>query len=526
MKILRFFSIFVIFFTLTGGALAAIIYNTHGGTLTGTCPTIHTGEISMTIAGCTATRANSTFAGWCLNAATCTNTITDVPAASSDVTLHAQWTCNAGYTASGDSCVTTTSSNNCTDPNAIAAGYTSAFRGFGVDERCFKECDASCESYPNDVDVYGINLYPVGDHSIGGLGKMISFFGDTHIDDTITNNFDTCANPPKYCAAYYNNFSDFTNPDSYIDVNFWADTDKTQLLGTRKIQRVQASNGATGYLWFTAGSAELANNGQLYAITYPSDTAPIPGNLSPTNTTYWGRDKRQYTTEYVTNARLDSYNYNNTNASSNSKVLYDRYYASQSETGSSGNNVIDLYLRGNTTASFFCNQTMNNLIDNITNLYTGTSFDITGITTAAERSCAEATNGYTISDWIIECEMANLSDEQQAEAGEEEGIEIPGIDDQQPYIMPYDTTSWPCLGDANVYAEWSSPYRYISYQNMINATASATGMPTTYLPGTAVKVYGVPTRANSTFAGWCTNSTLTSCAMMQTIPATETGNKT
>ena len=57
-------------------------------------------------------------------------------------------------------------------------------------------------------------------------------------------------------------------------------------------------------------------------------------------------------------------------------------------------------------------------------------------------------------------------------------------------------------------------------------TAASSGMPTTYTAGVETIIDGVPTRANSGFAGWCVDSGLTDCAATQTILDTDTGDKT
>ena len=51
------------------------------------------------------------------------------------------------------------------------------------------------------------------------------------------------------------------------------------------------------------------------------------------------------------------------------------------------------------------------------------------------------------------------------------------------------------------------------------------GFPTSYISGNGVHITGQPTRAGYAFAGWCTDSALTDCAMTQTISTSATGNK-
>lgn len=81
-------------------------------------------------------------------------------------------------------------------------------------------------------------------------------------------------------------------------------------------------------------------------------------------------------------------------------------------------------------------------------------------------------------------------------------------------------------GNRNLYAHYENNQYNIYYQNMNNATPSATGMPSTYTYGTGAVVNGVPTKPLSEFVGWCTDSGLTDCAMAQTIGHDEYGDKT
>ena len=91
-----------------------------------------------------------------------------------------------------------------------------------------------------------------------------------------------------------------------------------------------------------------------------------------------------------------------------------------------------------------------------------------------------------------------------------------------------ETFNWTYANDNQTFtAQWSGVNTYnIYYENMANATPSATGMPTTYSYGTGATINGVPTRPLSEFLGWCTDAELTDCAETQTIGTDETGNKT
>lgn len=59
-----------------------------------------------------------------------------------------------------------------------------------------------------------------------------------------------------------------------------------------------------------------------------------------------------------------------------------------------------------------------------------------------------------------------------------------------------------------------------------SGTQASSGVPTSYTYGTGATINGTPTRSGYTFAGWCTDSGLTSCSTSQTIATNATGNKT
>ena len=61
---------------------------------------------------------------------------------------------------------------------------------------------------------------------------------------------------------------------------------------------------------------------------------------------------------------------------------------------------------------------------------------------------------------------------------------------------------------------------------VMNGGTNYNSAPETYLEGTGTTINGIPTKSGNVFAGWCTDSNLTSCAMTQTIGTSETGDKT
>ncbi|MDE5615495.1 MAG: InlB B-repeat-containing protein [Alphaproteobacteria bacterium] len=87
---------------------------------------------------------------------------------------------------------------------------------------------------------------------------------------------------------------------------------------------------------------------------------------------------------------------------------------------------------------------------------------------------------------------------------------------------------WSCNANytKNAAGTACTPNSYTISYTLNSGTNAPSGMPTSYTYGVGTTINGVPTRAGYTFAGWCTNSALTSCSMTQTIPTTATGNKT
>ena len=67
---------------------------------------------------------------------------------------------------------------------------------------------------------------------------------------------------------------------------------------------------------------------------------------------------------------------------------------------------------------------------------------------------------------------------------------------------------------------------YSSASSTAFTCPSTTAYPANYTYAIGASVVGTPARANSTFAGWCTDAALTDCAATQTVSTTDNGNKT
>ena len=87
-------------------------------------------------------------------------------------------------------------------------------------------------------------------------------------------------------------------------------------------------------------------------------------------------------------------------------------------------------------------------------------------------------------------------------------------------------------GNRNLYAHYDESVYHITYEKNggdwapMSNCPGASGCPATYTYGTGATINVAPTRALSVFAGWCTDSALTNCALLQTIGTNETGDKT
>lgn len=100
------------------------------------------------------------------------------------------------------------------------------------------------------------------------------------------------------------------------------------------------------------------------------------------------------------------------------------------------------------------------------------------------------------------------------------------LSDNQTFDADATIDEWPYEDPVTLVAQWGGANTYQITYVTNGGTNASTGVPTTYTYGTGATIDGVPTREHSTFAGWCTESTLTNCAPTQTISPTDTGNRT
>lgn len=98
--------------------------------------------------------------------------------------------------------------------------------------------------------------------------------------------------------------------------------------------------------------------------------------------------------------------------------------------------------------------------------------------------------------------------------------------DNRTFTAGEQVSEWPYDEEVTLVAQWGDANTYQITYELNGGTNASSGMPTTYTYGVGATINGVPTREHSTFAGWCTDSTLNNCATVQTISSTETGDKT
>ncbi|MBO4626048.1 MAG: InlB B-repeat-containing protein [Alphaproteobacteria bacterium] len=82
-------------------------------------------------------------------------------------------------------------------------------------------------------------------------------------------------------------------------------------------------------------------------------------------------------------------------------------------------------------------------------------------------------------------------------------------------------------GVLGLYDTVTGEFKTKSGSGTVTAGSDVGTLPATYTYGVGATVAaGTPTRAHSTFGGWCTDSGLTTCSTTQSVSATTTGNKT
>ena len=459
------------------------------------------------ISECIPTREYSTFLGWCASSDTtgCTP-IEQIPAGqNTDLNLYAIWECILPYHSNptGTACVSCENNLfwNGTSCQPCPTSFPHSKQPFNWSEKtCYRECPsntvlgAAGQTCNTNADLYGLTCTEDVDFTnfTGSSGKQIEFKGNYDANlNTCNDSANTyCPHGLFGCGNMASPFKPMTAP-----VNFY-DATGQQNFGSRFIFGSRGGGDTidlgSGYLWsFLAGPGQksdvLHNNVggvmmdyQYTHIIYPTYVAPEADNISGSafEGYYYPRTNG---TQYVD----DDLALNHTNAQT---VL----------GGPSGDS--------NTARNLYANYS--NIEYSVTYSCGGNDYGtppapVNGIlynsqfTPAANTSCSNP--GHEFGGWVV----SNSGDVRQ-----------PGT--------PF---TWQYTEDKVFTADWGTSIEYHINYELYGGTASNTGMPTTYTYESGATIDGVPTRDNSIFDGWCTDSTLQNCAMTQTL-FHETGDKT
>ena len=462
------------------------------------------------IAGCVPTRDLSTFLGWCASSNTteCTP-IEQIPAGqSADLNLYAIWECVSPYHSNPDGTACEACADglywngeSCESCATDAPGFPHSKHPFTWSiKTCYRECPsnttlgATGQTCNANANMYGLNC-PINVNFAqftGSTGKQIELYGN-HTDgiNTCNNEENTYCARGLFCSGLSDAFKPMTAPVDFYDAA------EHQTFGTRYIFGARGGSNTidlgNGKLWsLLAGPGQKTNtihnivNGvdmsyQYTHIIYPTYLAPAPDNIPGMAFDGYYSARTGGTQEVSDTLDLDNVNAmsvisDTTGDSNTARKVYARYsnidYTLTYNCGDGGT--------GTPPAT-------------VTGIHHGDPI------TPAANTCQNP--GHDFSGWIV------------SPAG---GVKQPG-----------DSFTWRYTDDQVFTADWSGSIIYNINYVLYGGTASSTGMPQTYTYESGAIINGVPTRDHSTFDGWCTDATLTNCAMTQTIaPNTETGDKT
>lgn len=444
---------------------------------------------------------------------------------SNNVTLYAQYECDDLYhfnpqTGNCEMCDAgqfydpeTNSCNTCAD--ILGSNWTSKEGYTWSIDQCYRNCGTDTN---DDVAECAAITTPYG-HGFeqfittnGGTGRQISFYGNEQqniytcrsatgatkcpLGLLNSNNPSTGAQKPMAAAVRFNNTAQGENESRYIIGNR-AGGDSLSL--------------ADGFAWSQVVGAgqqgpEITTELGTYRytfITYPADTAPAA--ISREHQTFAGYGYPETNaTELVSARNLTADNANgiiqfakNLNPAQNNMSPDTRSQYSR--------NLWPIYTDDPTyTLTYSCGDGGGTPPAQQTNIYAGNTVSI-----SVPSDCSHYST-HSLTGWAVTA----------TEGGQNFGT------------VPAGTTSFTWNYDQNVTftAVWGNANQYsIEYENMTNATRPAdhtTTMPDSYTYGVGATISGVPTRDNSIFSGWCTDSMLSNCQMEQTIGTNDSGNKT
>lgn len=456
---------------------------------TGNHPDTYTvNDLPLTING-VMTRQNSIFIGWCDDQALTQNCGTPrvIPAGTTG-TVHfwAKWDCVEPYhigpeTGLCEACPDGQywDGTQCVGCSAAFPNSTAPFNW--SEAQCWRNCpnNAACQlnsglSFDNTCSIVPIDSTAT---------IQIEFKGNADADIT------TCdATNVPYCPYGLDCSAESVNMPRSVPAKFWygADLSNNTTRYVIGLGRWGANPQMTnGRMWSAImGPAQQMSfstpNDAYTFITYPVQYAPDADVPGMTFTGYF--DQQNGGTQYVADTRL----LNSTNANTVATILDSQIPGDR--------NLYAHYDANDYTVTYRCGAGTG--ADTTDTATYGTDYTVLNL---GQTNCSYT--GHTFLGWVFS------GDSNTYDGGE--------------------TFNWTYSSAQTFTAKWSGVNTYnIYYENMNNATPSATGMPTSYTYGIGATITGVPTRPRSEFLGWCTDADLTDCAMTHTISTTDTGDKT
>ncbi len=490
-----------------------ISYTMNGGTNYSGYPTSYTYGTGATING-TPTRTGYTFAGWCTDSGltTCAMTQTISTTDTGNKTFYAKWTANQ-YTVTyscGDGTGTkpadttatygssfTPAANTCSKTEHTFAGWTvsgtsdvkTAGTGFTWNYTQNKTLTAKWTA-----NTYNITLNNIGDLPSGYTQlEYLQSTGTQYINTGFNPNQDTRVVISFKVSGSSNGTHVFYNRETFSGTQYdWGELLNSNIWRSSYGQNIE-----------TAPTSNMINkkitidkNKNISTVYDESDNVLATHTLS--SSTF------QFTSP------MPLFGFNNSGSFTSSDAKSVTIYAAQIyDDGTLVHNFIPAKRNSDNVLGMY--DTVNNVFK--TNAGSGTftagdpvsganSMTYTyGVGTTIDSTTAGTRDGYTFAGWCTDSALTNCAMTQ--------------------------TIGTTTTGDKTFYAKWTAvaatEYN-ITY--VMDGGTNYNNAPTTYMSGTGATIDGTPTKSGYTFAGWCTDSGLTSCNTTQTISASDTGDKT
>ena len=149
-----------------GGTPYNISWTVDGGSVSG-CAGSYTAGQSVTLSCSPTVPTNATFNGWCtdssLEQCTSGNSVTINSPETGSKTYYAKWTCDSGYSQSGNSCTATPtcSTTNLSACNSETCGDLSGYTWCATTENGQKSCNLTSDCYTSETPATQPNYVPV-----------------------------------------------------------------------------------------------------------------------------------------------------------------------------------------------------------------------------------------------------------------------------------------------------------------------------------------------------------------------------